>query len=349
MIVKKQNISFPIYVDIGPDQVGLEATFTAKFRDQKSTGAFAVLPGTFVAVPDAPGFYKLNGVTFSTVGVYEVIVSSTEESVEDVPMLIDVVVASTDDIYAEILLVKAAADSIKTQVDVLDETALNEVNGKVTSIQNKLTELQALLTDTDNDAITSLKEFLIDISNATAAGNTVLSVLEGYTDDIEAMLRGDAKLKDGSDNPLFGNTNVDIMNLLRTTSSFLDSAVTSAKTAILNDAQSKYNTIVTKLTAVSTAIQGNADLLNNNTYGLEALKDLLTTINSNTAGGTQSIIDLLESPSVGLEAIKNALTSAIAAVGAKVDAVGVKVDNVGDKIDTLSTTFKATRTVRTFA
>ena len=328
MSIKKLGVQFNPMLSLDPDLSGLAATLTAKYRLQGDTGAWTTVSGTFLE--ETAGCYSI-GITINTAGTYHISISSSDPDVPTVDSYVTVVRATTDDIIDAIAVAQADLTTVKLQVNALDETTVNNIASQVLTIDGKLVELKGLLSDVDDPAVISLRELLSDIQLAGSARDSVITALTNFTDDIEIMIRGDQFLTSGAANPFFGKTTQHVYDLLVSTSSLLSTAITTAKDAVIADAQATRDLVVTKLNAINTIVTGNSDKLGNATYGLASLRQVLDSIVANTEGGTQSIIDALEDASTGLAAIKTAVMDKLVVMDGKLDTAAVKLDTIIQK------------------
>lgn len=272
-----------------------------------------------------PGSYNIP-FTLNTAGVYDLAISSSNDDFETMTFKVTVQDTDIDDVSEAVTVLQSTLDAVKTQVDVLDEQELNNVNEIVTSISAKLTDLTALVGDETDNSITSLKELLLEIQNAGASRDSVITALSqtltDATDDIEAMIRGDEKLSDGvTDNPFFGNTNIDVHTTLKDLSGLVSSGFTSLETNLKAAITTAKDTLVAEIDDVQAIVDSNKLLLEDGTVGLGALKTKLntiaTTISDNDNGVTQQIDDL----AAQLGTVSTNLTNKLNVMDGKLDTV----------------------------
>lgn len=323
--MRKAGIQFNPAVSLADDLTGIASTFSGQYRLEGSTGAWTPFPQGFVE--EKPGFYS-SPLTLTTPGSYLISIASTDSRVDDVDGYVTITAATVDDVQAAIAAAQLDITAMKAQVDTLDEATVNNIANQVTAVDTKLVELKGLLSDTDDAAVVSLRELLLDIQNAGSSRDSVITALTHFTDDLEAMVRGDEFLNDGvTANPFFGKTGHDIYDQLVDSTSFIHGAISDTKTALETDAHTTRDLIVGKVDAIKAVVDANSGTLENATYGLAAIKALLDNINSNTAGGTQSIIDMLNDAENGLAAIKTSIMDKLTTIEGKVDGIATAQSN----------------------
>lgn len=314
-MIKKAGIEFRAAVAVDSTLTGLAGTLSGQYRLAGSTDAWTTL-GAFAE--EKAGFYS-TPVTIATPGVYIMSIASSDSRIEDADVYVTVTAASIDDVQTAIANAQADITAMKSQIDVLDEATVNAIASQVSDVDAKLVELKGLLSDTDDAAVVSLRELLLDIQSAGSSRDSIISALTNFTDDLEHMIRGDEFLEDGSANPFYGKTGHDIYDQLVSSVSYLDGVINDAKNAVIVDANTTRDLIVGKVDAIKAVVDANAAELGDAAHGLAALKTMLTTIDSNTAGGTQSIIDMLEDSTNGLEAIKTSIMDKLNIIEGKID------------------------------
>ena len=321
--MKKVGIEFRPGISVPAELGDISATLSGQYRVEGSTGSWTPFASGFTK--DKDGFYS-SPVTIATAGVYLFTISSTEVSIDDLDFYVTVVESSIDDVKEAIGVMQADVTVLKTSLGSLDEGKISDISKAVTDVDNKLVELKALMSDETDPAIISLRELLQDIAQAGSSRDSVLAALTSYTDELEAIVRGDEFKADGvTPNPFYGKTSKDTYDLLESSSTTILGSIQDIKTDILADALANRNAIGAKLDAAKLVIDANAALLGHADFGLSKLKDMLVTIDQNTAGGTQSIIDLLEDSTNGLSAIKVAINTKLDTIISKVDGVTKRV------------------------
>lgn len=320
--MRKAGIQFEAIMSVSPELTGKASTLSGRYREENGT-TFTNFPVGFTEISD--GVYS-SPLTISTAGNYLVIIESTDPLISDSVGWVPVTGATLDDVKALIDTAQASLNTIEGKVDVLDDAIIASIASTATSIDNQLAEVKALISDVDDPAIISLRELLIDIQNAGSSRDSVIAALTSYTDDLEAMVRGDEFLADGiTANPFYGKTSADVYDALTAGISTLHGAITDAQAAVVADAHTTRDAIVAKIDAIKLVVDANADALADETTGLAALKAGLDQIITNTAGGTQSIIDMLSNATYGLSAIKTAIMDKLGTIEGKVDTINSKI------------------------
>lgn len=325
MAIKKAGIEFRPGISVPAELGDISSTLSGEYRLEGSTGSFTKFVSGFTK--DKDGFYS-SPVTISTPGVYLFSIKSTEPTIDDMDFYVTIVEASIDDVKDVIDAVQTDVAGLKTSLGALDEGAISDIATNVNSVSNKLVELKALMNDETDPAIVSLRELLNDITQAGSSRDSVLAALTSYTDDLEIMIKGDEFLSDGTTpNPFFGKTSKDVYDLLVSSSTSILGAIDAIETSIKADSLAHRQALEAKVNAIKLVVDANAGILGHTDFGLSKLKDMLTTIDNNTAGGTQSIIDLLNHADNGLAAIKVALNAKLETIISKVDGVNKRVSS----------------------
>lgn len=324
MSIRKAGVEFTPTLVLAPGMTGLASTISGKYKLEGAT-TFTPFPEGFTE-GDA-GVYT-SKLTLATAGTYMVEIVSTNENVATSVGYITVTAATLDDLAALINSAQSDITSIKSSVEVLDDTIIQNISDTAVEIDTRLTELKALMTDTEDPAIVSLTELLQQIQAAGSSRDSVIAALTSYTDDLEAMIRGDEFMSDGTTpNPFFGKSTHDVYDQVEAAVALLQNAITTAKDATVADAHTTRDLLAGKIDAIKAVADANTATLGNATYGLEALKNGITTIINNTDGGTQSIIDILNDASTGLAAIKTAVMDKLAGIETKIDNIATKQAN----------------------
>jgi len=169
-----------------------------------------------------------------------------------------------------------------------------------------------------------LSEFINKINADLTTGASSLSVLSGYTDDIENMINGTKFLNDGvTANPFYDATNPGVAK-----ESSLTSGLTNIQTALetsLTDAQAA---IQADIAAVKTVVDANATVLTDAGFGLAALKTLIDTASTTNATNTTNVLALLNDSTNGLSAINANLTTRFDSVDTAVASLQTKADGL---------------------
>jgi len=172
--------------------------------------------------------------------------------------------------------------------------------------------------------VNSVLEFINKINADLTTGASSLSVLSGYTDDIENMINGTKFLNDGvTANPFYDATNPGVAK-----ESSLTSGLTNIQTALetsLTDAQAA---IQADIAAVKTVVDANATVLTDAGFGLAALKTLIDTASTTNATNTTNVLALLNDSTNGLSAINANLTTRFDSVDTAVASLQTKADGL---------------------
>ena len=175
------------------------------------------------------------------------------------------------------------------------------------------------------NAVNSVLEFVTAIDNALANGGSSLSVLASYTDDLEAMLRGDAILPStGSASPFAGKGLVatfDAIGANGTAIANLDTHLGNVDTTLQNAITSAKTAIQTDIAAVKTVVDSNASVLADAGYGLSAIKTAIDGVNTALASHDTGILAVLNDTTNGLAAIKTAVMDKLAIMDGKLDTI----------------------------
>lgn len=334
MSVKLKNAAFPIIIDRTPDTAINFEDVVVQYKKSNAAGDMLtanidfseLVTGSYIgemALPDA-GTYALNVVVPTVM---------PDGAVNNQNITTTVVVAnsSIDLVQNSINAAVVKIDSIKSQVDLLDEDSLNTLKGATDSITTQLTSITELINDENNDGIVSLKELLKQLADATDGNKALLSAIQGYvtaaTDDIEHILRGSDKLADGTDNPFKGNTNIDIMNQVEAVGTAIKSQLDSVKAIITDAITAAKNELLTAVAGARGVVEANKDLLSHADFGLAQIK---TVIDGLKAGNTDSLRDIqtdVTTVITNLSAFKNELVSKIDAVKGDTESIKTKLDN----------------------
>lgn len=305
--MRKAGIQFFPALDLDADASGLASTLSLKYKLRGVDTDYTVATGTFSE--DAPGLYSIP-LTLNAAGDYSVIIDSTDEGISAKAGNLIVTNATIDDVKVLVDGLIVTANGMKTQIDLLDETELNTVREAIDSLAGNVDSLTSIINSEDsNDAIISLRELLQDISAAGSNQDAVIAAFNAANikqfGDLKAMLNGDEFLSDGTTaNPLFGKGLDEIF-----------AEIVASKLAVLAAIQ-----------GVKTVVDANKALLENSTYGLDALKTTLdsgfTLVMTSLDTGVSAIgADL----ATKVTEIKTMLTSRFDAVDAKLTVIDGKV------------------------
>ena len=338
MMTVKAGIAFPLQLDTTPDRVTIAPEdIIVKYSLANSSNTPTVSTGTTVTKENGNYVHML---TINQTGYYTVNVFLPGDGVtsddENISVTALVTNATVDDVYTLVGTVDGKIDAIKSQVDLLDEATLNGLNTEITNVQTKLQDIVALISDENDAGITSLKELLQQLSTSVAGSNSSLTAIDGYiraaTDDIENMIAGTEFLADGSANPFYGNTNVDIMDALNALGVTLQQSVDDAKTAVLSKVDDAKLELAGDIAAVQAVVDANADLLESDVFGLAKLMTTLEAFKSAESNHFTTVVDALDSISQALSTTNGGLAS--------------KLDSIESKIDVVTTIVKKTATAK---
>lgn len=305
--MRKAGLQFFPTLELDPDTTGLASTLSLKYKLRGVDTDYTDATGTFNE--DAPGVYSLP-LTLSVPGDYSVIINSTDDGISSKAGSVLVTAATIDDVKTLVDGLIVTANGMKSQIDLLDETELNTVKEAVDTLTADVGALIDIINSTDSeDAIVSLRELLNSISAAGANQEAVIAAFNASNTnqfkDLKAMLNGDEFLSDGTTaNPLFGKGLDEIF-----------AEIIASKLAVLAAIQ-----------GVKTVVDANKALLENSTYGLDALKTALDS-------GFSLVMTSLDTgfAAVGADLatkvteIKTMLTSRFDTVDAKLNVIDGKV------------------------
>jgi hypothetical protein len=334
--MRKVGIPFSAGFSTHGDVAGIANTITAQFRLDSATSTEVWAPVTGPFVEATPGYY-VAPVTLETAGLYQFRFVSTDPRIGTHEGKVECSFASIDDIKNLIDTVQSDVSAIKTQVDILDEATINGLSAKVDIVDGKLLDLLAIVDDTSNPAIVSLRELLNDI---TAAENTEGSVLDTLSNTLftsnemlTAMIRGDANWTVGGvtdANPFFGKTTHDIYDLLVSVRATLLTELGTVEAGISANISVAKDAVINSVNAVKTVVDANSAQLTDSAHGLAALKSMLDGINTNIdngSAGTDSIISILNGATDGLAAIKTAIMDKLTIMDGKLDSIAGSVSS----------------------
>ena len=326
MITVKAGVAFPISLDTTPDRVVVPENILVKYSLANSTNTPTLSAGTTTAKGD--GAY-VHMATINQVGYYLVNVFLPGDGVtsddENINLSVLVTNATVDDVYTLVGTVDAKIDAIKTQVDLLDEATLNALNSEIGLVKTKLTDIVALISDENDAGITSLKELLQQLSTSVAGSNSSLTAIDGCiraaTDDIENMIAGTEFLANGSPNPFFGNTNVDIMDALNAMGVTLQQAIDDAKASVLTKIDDAKALLAADIAAVQAVVDANSDLLSSDVFGLAKLMSTLEAFKSAETNHFTTVVDAINAISTALSGTNSGLASKLDTIETKIDVV----------------------------
>lgn len=304
--MRKAGVQFYPTLELDPDTTGLASTFSLKYKLRGTDTKYNTHTGTFSE--DAAGVYS-TPLTLPVAGDYSVIIESTDAGIMSKAGNLIVVNATIDDVKTLVDGLIVTANSIKSQIDPLDEAGLNTIQGSVATINATLNSLLNIV-DSDNatDAVVSLRELLNDIAAGGSSRDAVIAALTSSTNaqfgDVKAMLKGDEFLSNGTTpNPLFGKGLDEIF-----------AEIVASKIA-LN----------TAISATKSVVDANKAYLENAGYGLAALAAKIDAATSANNDDFAALTFLLSSTDFGLNALKSLITTRFDAVDAKLNVIDTKV------------------------
>lgn len=179
--------------------------------------------------------------------------------------------------------------------------------------------------------VDSVLEFVQALDAALKDGATGLSALKGYTDDIENMLSGAANLADGTESPFAGKGLIEIFDSIGVNKTAIDALatqLTDTQTYLENAINTARDAILTDVAAVKAVVDANKAHLEDDGYGLSALKALLDGLSESLSTHDTDIKDILNDATNGLEAIHNTINTRFDAVDASLATIDEKVDDI---------------------
>ena len=178
-----------------------------------------------------------------------------------------------------------------------------------------------------NDIVNNVIDFVKKINEALTEGGSSLEALKTINADIEAMLKGDDKLADGTtDNPTAGKGLIQIFDDLAVAKDDVSEIRTLAE-----DAAYGFSAIRTAVDNARISIESKIDALTDT----DDENSLISKINA-----VKTVVDAnkttLEDSGFGLSAIKNALDN-VAGLFADGGAIEVRIDDIDTALDQLAT------------
>lgn len=335
MMTVKAGIAFPLQLDTTPDRATIAPEdIIVKYSLANSTNIPTASVGSTITKDNGNYVHML---TINQVGYYTVNVFLPGDGLtsddENISVTVLVTNATVDDVYTLVGTVDGKIDAIKSQVDLLDEATLNGLNAQIGTVQTKLSDIVALISDENDAGITSLKELLQQLSTSVGASNSSLSAIQSYitaaTADIENMIKGTDTLADGSANPFKGNTNIDIMDALSAMGVTLQQAIDDAQTAVLAKIDTAKAELAVDIAAVQAVADANSDLLSSDVYGLAKLMTTLDAFKSAESNHFTTVVDAIDAISQALSTTNGGLSSKLDTIESKVDEVKAIVKKVG--------------------
>jgi len=304
-MTRKVGIPFFPGFDLDPDDTGLADTFTLKYKIRKVDTDFTTLDAPFVE--EQPGAYAVE-FTPTVKGDYFVIIESTNSSVPITSGSVLVQDANIDD-------VKTVVDSINTAVNNLDSAELNNIKEQIDGLITKVEELTLNINSEDSaDAVTSLRELLVAITEAGTDRDGVIAALTSGSLNLKEYITGTEFLSDGvTENPFYGKTNVEIFDTLNTLKTNVETLGVEVKD---------------KIDAAKVVIDSNFAKLTDAGYGLEAIKTAIDSISSDNTSSDGSYA-LLSDETKGLVSLFDTMVSRFDTLDAAVADVKTEVQKVG--------------------
>ncbi|MCI4435213.1 MAG: hypothetical protein JHC33_00155 [Ignisphaera sp.] len=324
MSIRKQGIAFSPSVSLSQSQTGLADTFSGKYRLEGTTGDWTSFPNKFVEV--TPGFYQTT-LTITAVGVYDVVMESTNQNVSTVHTKVVIVAATTDDIAAALTAAQGDITSILTKVNTLDDKVLADINTAVTDVDTKLADLKTMLSSEEEPAINTLRDLLQQITAAGTSRDSVISALTSYTVDIENILNGSKTLKDGSPNPFYGKTTHDVYDRINGIESEILAAIRLVQTYVSESLGTTNNLIKGSTDSIINAIKSNNDVLTGND-GLAAIHTAVTAVQAALDTDSKSAADQFTAVINSLNGLNTSITSFNSTIENKLDSIATKIDGV---------------------
>jgi len=210
-----------------------------------------------------------------------------------------------------------------------------------------------------NNAVNSVMEFVEAINDALTGGGSSLDALAAYTDNLELMLEGkeyvdttgatvleaDSKglveiyaaieangTSIADNNTAISTLTTDVSNL-RTSVEYKVDAVQTTLDDMLDDANS--DSLMYKVDAIRTAVNANTAILEDTTYGNEALKNLIDVLDTNLdaliadwadGGRLETRFDTLDT---SLTSINDAITAQTTHLDSRFDSVDAALALLG--------------------
>lgn len=325
--IRKVGVEFYAGIELSPDTTGKAGTFDLKYKLRGTDTVFQSLGVAWTE--EKAGTYTVP-FTPASVGEYIISMESSDPSIGTETANLTVVNANIDDVKAAVDAAQGDITAIKATTDLLNTTEMEGLSEQIDGVVTQLTNLTAEITSVDGaDAITSIKELLIDIQNG---GANVDSLLNGQA-DIRAVVLGDEFLSDGTTpNPAYGKGLDEIFDKVSSNLTDIDGYITAAKTSIETNIANFKTSVEGKVDAVKTVVDANATAIAQNgtdIAGVKTVVDGLAVSVAEIGGDTDAIIATLGDATNGLEAIKNLIVSRFDAVDAAISTVDGKVDNIG--------------------
>ncbi len=148
--IRKAGVTFYPGVGVSPDLTGLADTLSLKYK-KRGDSSFTSSANSFTE--ENTGTYT-TPLTLNSTGDYIVIIESTDPRIENLEGNVLVTAASIDDVNNAVQTLQNDITSIKSQIDVLDETELNNIKEQIDELGGVLGEVKNLI---DNKNPTGLK------------------------------------------------------------------------------------------------------------------------------------------------------------------------------------------------
>jgi len=345
--IKKAGVQFHAKIDTNRDLIGAAAQFTAEVivdadgsiltdaSANASIGAFTEVGST--------GIYRAP-VTLTDQGDYTISVKWTDGvNTEHIPFPVEVKSADMSDLETLLNTLQTDMTSVKTQVDVLDEATLNALDAKINTINTTVDAIK-LLTDNPGGAVNSVMEFVTAINDALSTGGNSLSVLSGYTDNLELMLEGKAYTDTtgaavaAADSKglaeIFAEIQTNGVDIATANTALtnLSAQVTAFKTSVEGkvdqvqlDLTQGVTDIRADVAAVKTVVDANSAILGDAVYGNAALKALIDGVSGDLATAVTTITN---ADAANTTTITDAITAAKTAMDSRFDTVDSALANI---------------------
>lgn len=319
---RKAGIPFKTKLGTNADLSGQAANFSAYYIND-ADGTKTDITEPFTEDENTAGLYMVE-TTIPEVGEYTVVINNSAIGMGNHEHALVITAASIDDVKEAVDAAQGDITSIKAVTDLLNTDELEGISEQITAAQTALTDLTTIVDSADSqDSITSIRELLNDIQ---AGGVNVDALLNGQK-DVEAMLNGDEFLSDGETaNPTKDKGLVEIFDSIAPILGDVQSAITTAKDAIVANTNAARDTIIEKTDAIQTVVDANKATLEDAGFGLSALKTLIDDVQTSVSAGETNIVDLLSDATNGLAAIKSELVSRFDSVDSQLAAIDGKVE-----------------------
>jgi len=335
--VKKAGVEFYAKVETNSDFAGQAATFSASYI-KDADGVQTAIAAAFTEDANVPGLYKVP-VTIPATGDYTLVINNATAGMDNHPFPIVVTNASIDDVNTAIAAVQTTADAINLEVAGLNGDTLTQLTTDIAAVS-------ALIADGNaSGAATTVIDFVTQIEAALVGGASSLSVLSGYTDDIENMLNGTQFLADGvTANPFYDVTNPGAAKEATVISSLntITAAITSARDTVTAAITTQTGTLQTDIAAVQTVVDANATAIASNGTDIAAVNALIVTADAavdtlaarfNNGGDIEVRFDNIDT---AVASVTTDISSLLASMTTRFDTVDATLATIDGKVDNIS-------------